>query len=67
MDQSRQKESVNTFLIAGLFVRIVFKESRRNSMLLIRSFEPFRTEQTDESLFFQLTVDDDLPPIREGR
>ena len=54
MDQSRQKESVNTFLIAGLFVRIVFKESRRNSMLLIRSFEPFRTEQAGESLFFQL-------------
>ena len=67
MDQSRQKESVNTFLIAGLFVRIVFKESRRNSMLLIRSFEAFRTEQAGESLFFQLTVDDDLPPIREGR
>ena len=36
-------------------------------MFLLRSFEPFRTDEQHDELFFQLTVDDSLPPIREGR
>jgi hypothetical protein len=62
-------DNTNNFRIADLNVRIIFKESRYNSMRLLPSFEPFRVGQfTDDDLFFQLTVDDSLPAIKgEGR
>ncbi|MCI6617362.1 MAG: hypothetical protein MSD82_00735 [Prevotella sp.] len=55
---------INHFSIAELYVRIVFKEGGRNSMLLIPSFEPFRIDAPERDLFFQLTVDDGLKPVR---
>lgn len=67
MDVNHQERTHNTFLIADHLVKIVFKQSKKNDMLLIRSFEPFRTDKENSSLFFQLTVDDQLPPIKEGR
>ena len=55
--------NVNTFKIAELPVCIRFKESPYNSMKLLPSFEPFRSElQNDIPIFFQLTVDDKLMP-----
>lgn len=60
--------SVNNFVIAEHNIRIIFKDTRRNNMSLLRSFEPFRTDESlSGGLFFQLTVDDTLKPIREGR
>ncbi|MBR6962168.1 MAG: hypothetical protein IKH86_00915 [Prevotella sp.] len=60
--------SVNNFVIAEHYIRIIFKDTRRNNMSLLRSFEPFRTaESLSGGLFFQLTVDDSLQPKREGR
>lgn len=59
--------SVNHFVIADHNIRIIFKDTSRNNMLLLRAFEPFRTEKLSGGLFFQLTVDDTLTPIREGR
>ena len=60
--------SVNNFVIAEHYIRIIFKDTRRNNMSLLRSFEPFRTaESLSGGLFFQLTVDDTLQPKREGR
>lgn len=67
MDVNHQERTHNTFLIADHLVKIVFKQSRKNDMHLVRSFEPFRTDKENSSLFFQLTVDDQLPPIKEGR
>ena len=40
MDQ----QYINDFKIAELNIRIIFKESQRNSMRLLPSFEPFRAE-----------------------
>lgn len=60
--------SVNNFVIAEHYIRIIFKDTRRNNMSLLRSFEPFRTaESLSGGLFFQLTVDDSLQPKREDR
>lgn len=60
--------SVNNFVIAEHYIRIIFKDTCRNNMSLLRSFEPFRTaESLSGGLFFQLTVDDSLQPKREGR
>ena len=60
--------SVNNFVIAEHNIRIIFKDTRRNNMSLLRSFEPFRTaESLSGGLFFQLTVDDSLQPKREDR
>lgn len=54
------------FRIAELNVRLVFEESKYNSMLLLPSFEPFRVDHfDDDDLFFQLTIDDTLPPIKK--
>ena len=55
------------FNIAELNVKITFKESRHNSMLLLPSFAPFKTAEEGKDLFFHLTIDDDLPPVREGK
>ncbi len=57
---------VNRFCIAELPVSIAFEESKYNGMHLLPSFEPFRTDDADDGeLFFQLTVDDSLQPIRK--
>ena len=55
----------NNFRIAGLDVRIIFKDTTVNNMSLLTSFEPFRlpTDSQDGLLLFQLTVDDTLRPI----
>ena len=67
MDQKHQEISVNTFLVAEHVVRIVFNGTRRNNMSLLSSFEPFRIDGQEEHVFFQLTVDDTLLPVRENR
>lgn len=54
----------NYFTIAELNVAIIFKESKHNSMALIPSFEPFRNS-AKENLFFHLTVDDTLKPVKK--
>ncbi|MBR1462591.1 MAG: hypothetical protein IJ604_04330 [Prevotella sp.] len=60
--------NVNHFRIADFNVRIAFKESHINDMRLLPSFEPFRQESTDDDLFFQITVDDELKPRpKEGK
>lgn len=58
---------INDFTIAELNIRIEFKESQRNSMRLLPSFEPFRAEIDPNNLFFRLTVDDTLRPIPKER
>lgn len=58
---------INDFNIAELNIRIEFKESQRNSMRLLPSFEPFRAEIDPNNLFFRLTVDDTLRPIPKER
>lgn len=50
------------FNIAELNVRLCFAESRFNNMLLLPSFEPFKVNALEGSLFFQLTIDDTLRP-----
>ena len=63
MDQ----QYINDFKIAELNIRITFKESQRNSMRLLPSFEPFRAEIDSNDIFFQLTVDDTLKPFPKER
>ena len=63
MDQ----QYINDFKIAELNIRIIFKESQRNSMRLLPSFEPFRAEIDSNDIFFQLTVDDTLKPFPKER
>ena len=58
---------INDFNIAELNIRIEFKESQRNSMRLLPSFEPFRAEIDPNNLFFRLTIDDTLRPIPKER
>ncbi|MCR4854230.1 MAG: hypothetical protein K5893_11645 [Prevotella sp.] len=54
---------INEFRIAELNVRLIFEESRYNSMRLLPSFEPFRcNHEKNAPLFFQLTIDDKLKP-----
>lgn len=56
-------ESVNNFLIADLNVRIIFKGGAINNMGLLKSFEPFRTDNSNDSRpTLQMTVDDTLAP-----
>ena len=62
-----EPQLVNDFNIAELNIRIEFKESQRNSMRLLPSFEPFRAEIDPNNLFFKLTVDDTLRPIPSER
>lgn len=55
--------NVNHFCIAGLAVKLVFKHGQ-NDMRLLPSFEPFRTDAaSDEDLFFELVIDDNLRPV----
>ena len=58
-----EPQLINDFNIAELNIRIEFKESQRNSMRLLPSFEPFRAEIDPNNLFFKLTVDDTLRPF----
>lgn len=52
------------FRIAGLYVKIIFLPSQRNSVSLIPSFQPFACKEVaDSNLFFQIDVDDDLRPV----
>ena len=51
----------------GHLIKIQFKESPYNSMRLIPSFEPFRTQEEDGEFLFQLTVDDELPPVPKDK
>lgn len=53
----------HNFKIADHNVRINFAKSEANGMHLLRSFEPFRVENNDGELFFQLTVDDSLTEV----
>ncbi|WP_273412860.1 hypothetical protein [Prevotella aurantiaca] len=48
------------FKIAELNIRIIFAESKKNSIKLLPSFAPFSTEECDGELFFQLTIYDQL-------
>lgn len=48
------------FKIAELNIRIIFAESKKNSIKLLPSFAPFSMEECDGELFFQLTVYDQL-------
>lgn len=59
----------NHFTIADHHVSIHFERSQKNDMRLIPSFEPFRREMFNDSdeLFFELTVDDNLPPVAKER
>ena len=52
------------FRIAGLYVKIIFLPSQRNSVSLIPSFQPFACKEVaDSDLFFQIYVDDNLRPV----
>ena len=62
-----EPQLINDFNIAELNIRIEFKESQRNSMRLLPSFEPFRAENDPNNLFFKLTVDDTLRLIPSER
>ena len=57
---------IHHFTIAELNATIEFRESQRNGIHLLPSFEPFRSEAAaGEDLFFNLIVDDNLQPIRK--
>lgn len=60
-------DSINYFRIADLNIKIVFKESSRNSVALLPSFAPFKVEKPEGEMFFELTVDDSLAPIPKER
>ena len=52
------------FRIAGLYVKIIFLPTQRNSVSLIPSFQPFACKEVaDSDLFFQIDVDDNLRPV----
>lgn len=59
----------NYFTIADHHLCISFLPSQKNSMQLIPSFEPFRSEKfgEDDELFFELKVDDNLKPIAKEK
>jgi len=55
--------SINDFRVAEHDIRIIFKDSDKNGMHLLPSFEPFRAKNDGQNLFFHLTIDDTLRPI----
>jgi hypothetical protein len=61
--------SIHTFRIADYNIKIAFKDSPKNSMKLLPSFKPFRVleSENDDKIFFKLTVDDNLTPIKIGK
>lgn len=62
-----EEANINTFTIAEHHVRIIFEDTRVNNMRLLPSFEPFRTRCVSDGLFFQLTVDDTLKPVKKDQ
>ena len=56
-----------TFEIAGLNVRLSFKDSEKNGMWLLPSFAPFQTEKEIDNYFFSLTIDDTLRPAKDKK
>ena len=63
-----EKLDVNLFSVGEHRFKIQFKESPYNSMRLIPSFEPFRiNDDEDGDFLFQLTVDDQLPPVPKDK
>ena len=52
-----------TFSVAEHIFRLVFTDTSRNSMALLPSLLPFRTDNTSEPLLFELIIDDNLQPI----
>lgn len=58
---------IHNFCVAEHLLRIVFADTSINNMSLLRSFEPFRVNTSDEEVFFQLTVDDTLRPYPKAR
>ena len=55
--------SIYDFRVAEHDIRIIFKDSDKNGMHLLPSFEPFRAKNDGQNLFFHLTIDDTLRPI----
>ncbi len=55
--------NINDFIVAEHHIRINFKGQQPNDMRLLPSFEPFKTENKSEEIFFELTVDDNLKVI----
>ena len=63
-----EKLDVNLFSVGEHRFKIQFKESPYNSMRLIPSFESFRiNDDEDGDFLFQLTVDDQLPPVPKDK
>lgn len=63
-----EKLDVNLFSVGEHRFKIQFKESPYNSMQLIPSFESFRiNDDEDGDFLFQLTVDDQLPPVPKDK
>ena len=59
--------SINDFRVAEHDIRIIFKDSDKNGMHLLPSFEPFRAKNDGQNLFFHLTIDDTLCPIPKAQ
>lgn len=59
--------SINDFRVAEHDIRIIFKDSDKNGMHLLPSFEPFRAKNDGQNLFFHLTIDDTLRPIPKAQ
>jgi len=55
------------FCIGGHNVCLHFLDSKLNSMHLLPSFAPFRTEGETQKLLFTLTVDDSLRPAKDKK
>ena len=56
----------NFFHIAGHHVCLCFNpHDEHNSMGLLPSFAPFRTDDADAQLLFTLTIDDTIRPVKE--
>src|SRR5574344_3172570 len=51
--------------VADLNVMITFNHIEVNSSALLPSFTPFLSAIHDDDLFFSLTVDDKLKPVKE--
>lgn len=60
-------DTIHYFCIAELNVKLIFSEGGLNSMCLIPSLEPFKTETNDGDLFFKLYIDDTVKPIPKAQ
>ena len=58
--------SIHYFRIANFNIQLIFNDDSRNDMRLLPSFEPFQTNNVSkEDLFFSLTIDDSLKPMKK--